>query len=491
MQSGKFSAISFNGVDIHITQSDTPSTDVWHHVVTTWDATNGLRLYVDGILKASTPQTNYAAAGMPVYLQIARGVGGCVADTGYLRGSVDDVRVYDRALTQKQISALYSSNADSTATIGKHDHGLVGTFYSGNNFDTYVSTAVDSTINFGDADSSIGFPRVGTGDHFTARWTGFVVPAYTEDYTFYTTSDDGARLYVNKHLLIDAWTVQGATEYAGTVHLLAGHSYPIKLEYWENDGGSMITLAWSSNSVPKEIVPAEALYQQGTTIINDSRDTRLTSGLLSAWTFNGPDVRWTDAATGTAYDRTNSNNAVFNDMDRATAPTPGVIGQAINLDGSSSCITTPSALFINPPRFTLAGWVYPRSYAHAGFFGQNNTIEFGFDGDGNLGGWTPMGGGIAYTQTRIGMPLNKWHHVAMVGTGTEEELYLDGTLVATHGGTVLGYGSDTLDTFSMGCHVWDGNLDSTYFDGKLDEVRAYTKALTAQEIKQLYIMGKQ
>ena len=177
-------------------------------------------------------------------------------------------------------------------------------------------------------------------------------------------------------------------------------------------------------------------------------------------------------------------------MTQAGSPTIGVIGQALNFNGSSSCITTSAQLFNNPAKFTVTGWVYPRRYANIGFFGQNNSIEFGFDGDGNLAGWTPYGGAVTLTNTSSVVTLNKWHHVAFVGTGTEELLYVDGNQVVTHGGSVLGYGTDTPDTFSIGCNVWNGNLVPQYFDGKLDEVRAYESALTADQVKQLYIMGK-
>ena len=42
-------------------------------------------------------------------------------------------------------------------------------------------------------------------DYFSMRWTGQVQPLFTNVYTFYSTSDDGVRLYVNGVLVIDAW----------------------------------------------------------------------------------------------------------------------------------------------------------------------------------------------------------------------------------------------------------------------------------------------
>jgi len=42
-------------------------------------------------------------------------------------------------------------------------------------------------------------------DDFSIRWTGQVQPLYSGVYTFYTTSDDGSRLYVNNQLVVNAW----------------------------------------------------------------------------------------------------------------------------------------------------------------------------------------------------------------------------------------------------------------------------------------------
>ena len=53
--------------------------------------------------------------------------------------------------------------------------------------------------------------------------TGAVQPQFSEPYTFYVTSDDGARLFVwangQKTTVVDSWINQAATEHSGTVSL--------------------------------------------------------------------------------------------------------------------------------------------------------------------------------------------------------------------------------------------------------------------------------
>lgn len=80
-------------------------------------------------------------------------------------------------------------------------------------------------------------------DHFSARWTRDL-DVGAGLYRFSLTVDDGARLWVNNHLLIDAWVVQAARTYVGDIHLPDGR-IPIQLEYFENDGVALAKLSWS------------------------------------------------------------------------------------------------------------------------------------------------------------------------------------------------------------------------------------------------------
>src|SRR5205823_12237477 len=73
--------------------------------------------------------------------------------------------------------------------------------------------------------SDLGSPMSGIpADNFTVRWTGQVQPQYSETYAFWTTTDDGVRLWVNNTLIIDKWLDQGATEYGATINLTGGRS---------------------------------------------------------------------------------------------------------------------------------------------------------------------------------------------------------------------------------------------------------------------------
>ncbi len=143
-------------------------------------------------------------------------------------------------------------------TTAKEGGGVRGDYYRGMNFENFVLTRTDPEINFNWGDP--GGPDATVGDdNFSCRWTGEVEAAFTETYTFYAAADDGVRLWVDGVQLVDAWVDQGTTEYRGTIDLIAGNTYSILMEQYENGGGAAAYLRWSSASTPKQIIPQAAL----------------------------------------------------------------------------------------------------------------------------------------------------------------------------------------------------------------------------------------
>ena len=83
----------------------------WYHVVHEWSAGGGLRLYVNGVLDGSASQSIFTGSGLSNYLAIGGpqpGGTGCSTDaaTGFA-GTIDDVRIYNRALSPQEVQQLY------------------------------------------------------------------------------------------------------------------------------------------------------------------------------------------------------------------------------------------------------------------------------------------------------------------------------------------------------------------------------------------------
>jgi len=145
-------------------------------------------------------------------------------------------------------------------TTAKAGGGLRGDYYQGANFKTLVLTRTDPEINFNWGDPGGPDPEVGDDD-FSIRWTGEVEAAYTETYTFYPKTDDGVRLWVDGKQLVDSWVAVPLypIEHSGTINLVAGNSYSIVMEYFEETADAIAELRWKSPSTPKQIIPQAAL----------------------------------------------------------------------------------------------------------------------------------------------------------------------------------------------------------------------------------------
>src|SRR5208337_112728 len=100
---------------------------------------------------------------------------------------------------------------------------------------------IDATVNFnwGFLLSDLPIPA----RPFSVRWTGFVMPQYSEEYTFYVRAGDGMRLWVNgQPVFPPQWIDELPTESSGLTTdasgkptaLTAGQLYPITLEYYDD-----------------------------------------------------------------------------------------------------------------------------------------------------------------------------------------------------------------------------------------------------------------
>jgi len=139
-------------------------------------------------------------------------------------------------------------------------YGLKGEYYNNSDLTEFVMCRIDPEINFRWAEES---PDALIGkDTFSVRWTGVVVPRYSERYTFSTYADDGVRLWVNNVLLIDNWKSQRSATTEGSLELEAGKQYDIKLEYFEDVKSCQVKLFWSSKSQKAEIIPSRQLFHK-------------------------------------------------------------------------------------------------------------------------------------------------------------------------------------------------------------------------------------
>jgi beta-glucosidase len=118
-------------------------------------------------------------------------------------------------------------------------NGLTGEYFDNQNLEGKpVLVRTDPHVDFHWGEGS--FAPNEPVDHFSARWTAYYVPKTSGDYRFYVSADDGARVYVDDIRIIDDWQRHGETLDTSTRTLEAGHTYKIKLEYFEAVGAATL-----------------------------------------------------------------------------------------------------------------------------------------------------------------------------------------------------------------------------------------------------------
>ena len=126
--------------------------DTWTHITWVLDGTSSY-IYADGVLKES--KTGMSTLGIPSKADILVGAGytntdgQAVEPTYFATGYIDDVRFYNKALSQDEIVA------DMTATVSEETEGLVAAY----DFANIVGYTVPDISGNGHDGTLIGFPE--------------------------------------------------------------------------------------------------------------------------------------------------------------------------------------------------------------------------------------------------------------------------------------------------------------------------------------------
>jgi glucose/arabinose dehydrogenase len=231
--------------------------------------------------------------------------------------------------------------------------GLRGEYFDTIDFTDLKVTRVDPTLNFNWGNSSPD-PLI-AADTFSVRWTGQVEAQYDELYNFYTTSDDGVRLFVDGQLVIDNFVDQGPTTRSGQFQMAKGQKYDLRVEYYDRFGNAGSKLEWSSTSQFRQVIPKSQLYAASGNETNgagdglkgeyfDNRDfttpvlSRVDKAVNFEWGLGSPDariapdtfsVRW----TGQVQPRYNDTYTFFTTTDdgvRVTVDGQVIIDRLVN-----------------------------------------------------------------------------------------------------------------------------------------------------------------
>ena len=87
------------------------------------------------------------------------------------------------------------------------------------------------------------------------------IDAFMGEYTFFTNSDDGSKLYVNGKMVVDNDGDHGVRERSGKIMLNRGR-HLVRVEYFNGDGGYHLDVKYQGPAIPKQIIPAHKLFDE-------------------------------------------------------------------------------------------------------------------------------------------------------------------------------------------------------------------------------------
>lgn len=497
------------GYGSDITVANFWKVNVWHHLCLTYDGTTA-KLYADGTLLTSAAKTwSLVLANASIGRQVNGGE--------YWNGSVDDVRIYNKALSASEVQTLA---AGTVATTPPNTSGLVGEWNLENNANDISGSGINGTAVNGpvyttdhkEGNSSIQFN--GTNQYIDLKnpsqlpaakaprsmslWakTNDVSASYrwAAAYGSPTPSQamfigqNGVKLYgggyvddlvVDNFWKVNEWhhlclTYDGTTAklYAdGTLvssgtknwNLVLAYAYIGRqvnnAEYWNGtvDDVRIYNKALSASDVQalatttslQKVITSLAAEWDLDNNVNDVSGNSHAGTIINGASFTSDHQEGSGAL---AFNGTNQ----YVDVSNATSLPSGLSARTMTLWAKTNSIAS--------------GYRWAASYGKAAassamFIGQNGTTldVGGFSNDVTVANF---------------WKVNEWHHICITYDGTTAKLYADGALITSAAKT---WNLVTEYAF-IGRQVNKGE----YWNGVVDDVQIYSKALSLAEIQALY-----
>jgi glucose/arabinose dehydrogenase/PKD repeat protein len=486
----------------------------WSHLAATYDGTT-LRLYLNG--------TQVATRALTGALQVSSGAlrfgGNGVWLDEFFSGRLDELRVYNRALTAAEVAA------DVTRPVGPGEPPRLAVTPASLSFSGVedgaqpaaktLSVANDGggTLAFSVSDDAPWLtvtPGSGTAPQtltVSASTAGLAQGTYNGTVTVAAPGVSGAPATIPVTLTVTApappalavspaslaftASVGGGAPAAKTLSVTNAGSGA--LSFTATDDAPWLSVTPGSGSAPQGLTVsvsptglAAGTYNGAVTVTAPGASgspktvpvtftvSAAPTGLVAAYGFD-------EASGTTTTDSSGTGNA--GTISGATRTADGRYGGALSFDGVNDRVTVPhTASLALTTGMTLEAWVNPAAlggWRTVLLKERAGGLSYALYGSDDAGGPTVYGRGTSELGTTGASPLtlNAWTHLAGTYDGTTLRLYVNGTQVATR--ALSGALASGTQPLSIGGNaIW-----GEWFQGRIDEVRVYNRALPAADIQ--------
>jgi hypothetical protein len=406
---------------------------------------------------------------------------GMATATAYTRGVIGGALAFDGGNDDVTMANGPSISTDATVS---------GWFY-------WDSTDHDAASLIRDATASggwiLGYGAAGvTGNtlHFrvgnSTFDTGVSTSTVQDRWTFYAMTKNGSNV---------AYYIDGQQVYTGTGSASAASILPWYIMKNGTSGGTRIKgMADEVRFYDRALSPDEIalLYQEvesPATIDSTITAPRLddtNSGLIAHYTFDGKDM-----TTGQVNDVSgHGNDGSLTGVATETMFTRGVIGQALNFDvnGGSGTFNIRNFQDLSSTLVTASAWVnIPTPVGPVGGYRiiTNNWVNSGWllwvsSANGRASFVTAQGGAQCGSNSAPVLSPNTWYLLTGTYDGAKTRLYVNGVLTDTDPCTVTAFDNTGL------IKIQDTNIGQPI---ALDDIRIYNRALSDDEVDELYEEG--
>ena len=204
-----------------------------------------------------------------------------------------------------------------------------------------------------------------------------------------------------------------------------------------------------------------------------------------------PTLYWTfSSLTDVTKESASNTSCTLNG--NATYTANGKFGGGLLLDGSGDFVSCGTSTLTNLPignsNYTISVWVKSAAlqnnggYIGWGEYGSGNRVNaFRTNMDGIQNYW--WGNDLIHNSYALNL-LNQWHHAVVNYNGTNRTIYFDGALLKTD--TPNATLNSTTSNFAIGRTA---PMYVEFFNGTLDDLSIWNRALTLDEITYLYNSG--